>query len=40
LWSDPIALTIWSGAAATLLGLVVYEDLLERAQEPAESPGS
>jgi hypothetical protein len=32
-----VALTIWSGAAATLLGLVVYEDLLGRAQEPGES---
>jgi hypothetical protein len=32
-----VALTIWSGVAATLLGLVVSEDLLERPEEPAES---
>ena len=32
-----VALTVWSGAAATLLGLVVFEDLLDSAQEPAES---
>jgi hypothetical protein len=32
-----VALTIWSGAAATLLGLVVFEDLLDSAPEPAES---
>ena len=31
-----VALTIWSGAAATGLGLVVYEGLLERRQEPAD----
>jgi hypothetical protein len=39
--SDParalVALTIWSGGAATLLGLVVYEDLLDSAQDSAES---
>ena len=35
-----VALTIWSGAAATLLGLVVYEGMLDRAEEPAESLGS
>ncbi|MEN3311282.1 MAG: hypothetical protein V7645_611 [Actinomycetota bacterium] len=32
-----VTLTIWSGTAATVLGLVVYEDLLGRTQEPAES---
>jgi hypothetical protein len=32
-----VALTVWSGAAATLFGLVVFEDLLDRVQEPAES---
>jgi len=32
-----VALTIWSGAAATLLGLVVYESLFDRGQERAES---
>jgi hypothetical protein len=32
-----VGLTIWSSAAATLLGLVVYEDLLGRAQDSAES---
>ena len=31
-----VALTIWSGAAATALGLVVYEGVLERRQEPAD----
>ena len=29
-----VALTVWSGVAATLLGLVVYEDLFDREQEP------
>jgi hypothetical protein len=32
-----VALTIWSGAVATVLGLVVFEDLLGSAEEPAES---
>lgn len=31
-----VALTVWSAVAATLLGLVVYEDLLDRAQKPTE----
>jgi hypothetical protein len=31
-----VALTVWSGIAATLLGLVVFEDLLDRPQDPAE----
>jgi len=31
-----VALTVWSGLAATLLGLVVYEDLVGREQEPTE----
>jgi hypothetical protein len=31
-----VALTVWSGLAATLLGLVVYEDLVGREQEPIE----
>jgi hypothetical protein len=29
-----VALTMWSGVVATLLGLVVYEDLFDREQEP------
>jgi hypothetical protein len=32
-----VALTIWSGAAATALGLVVYERALGRREEPADS---
>jgi hypothetical protein len=32
-----VALTVWSGAAATLFGLIVFEDLLDHAQEPGES---
>jgi hypothetical protein len=31
-----VAVTIWSGAVATLFGLIVFEDLLDHAQEPAE----
>ena len=32
-----VALTIWSEAAATALGLVVYGEVLDRGQEPADS---
>ncbi|MDX6401779.1 MAG: hypothetical protein QOF27_2385 [Gaiellaceae bacterium] len=31
-----VALTLWSSAAATVLGLFVFEDLLDRAQERPE----